>query len=168
MWHPQWTQSQLPTCRNSQDDPPPRRLAMETVLNGAALSKLRLSSQSLAVAALLLTTTMLADQDVSPPVEGIAAPVEDIGALLLIVGCSDDLSQCRELPAPVSIFETKEACDHQLPNSLAASTGKAEQLYAQCLPVDPAMEDQETKLVWKVHPDGTLSASIEAAPPPAD
>ena len=79
----------------------------------------------------MLTTTPLATQDASPP-------VEDIGALLLIVGCFDDLSQCHELPPPVSIFETTEACDQQLPNSLGAFTGEFEQLYAQCLTVDPS------------------------------
>ena len=125
----------------------------------AVLPKLRrLSSQSLALAVLVLMTAPLANQDVSPP-------AEDIAALLLVIGCSDDLSQCRELPAPVSIFETKEDCDQQLPDSLGAFTGQFEQLYAQCLSVDPAMEDEDTELVWEVHPDGTLIASVEAAPP---
>ena len=125
----------------------------------AVLPKLRrLSSQSLALAVLVLMTAPLANQD-GPP------PAEDIAALLLIIGCSDDLSQCSELPAPVSIFETKEDCDQQLPNSLGAFTGQFEQLYAQCLSVDPAMEDEDTELVWEVRPDGTLIASVEAAPP---
>ena len=123
-------------------------------MNVAALSKLRVASQSLTLAALLLTTTPLVAQDVSPP-------VEDIGALLLIIGCSDDLSHCRELPPPVSVFETKEACDQQLPDSLGAFTGQFEQLYAQCLPVDPVMEDEDAELVWEVRPDGTLFASVE-------
>jgi hypothetical protein len=118
----------------------------------------RLSSQSLVLTVLVLMTAPLADQDVSPP-------VEDIAALLLIIGCSDDVSQCRELPAPVSIFETKEDCDQQLPDSLGGFTEQFEQLYAQCLSVDPAMEDEDTELVWEVHPDGTLIASVEAAPP---
>ena len=87
--------------------------------------------------------------------------MEHIAALLLIIGCSDDLSQCRELPAPVTIFETKEECDQKLPYSLGAFTGQFEQLYAQCLPVDPAMEEEDADLVWEVHPDGTLTASIE-------
>ena len=126
----------------------------------AVLPKLRrLSSQGLALAVLVLMTAPLANQDVSPP-------AEDIAALLLVIGCSDDLSQCRELPAPVSIFETKEDCDQQLPDSLGAFTGQFEQLYAQCLSVDPAMEDEDTELVWEVHPDGTLFAAVEAAPPP--
>ena len=126
----------------------------------AVLPKLRrLSSRGLALAVVMLMTAPLANQD------DVSAPAEDIAALLLVIGCSDDLSQCRELPAPVSIFETKEDCDQQLPNSLGAFTGQFEQLYAQCLPVDPAMEDEDTELVWDVHPDGTLIASVKAAPP---
>ena len=61
--------------------------------------------------------------------------------------------------------KTKEDCDQQLPDSLGAFTGQFEQLYAQCLSVDPAMEDEDAELVWEVHPDGTLIASVEAAPP---
>ena len=120
----------------------------------------RLSSQSLALAMLVLMTAPLTNQD------DVFPPAEDIAALLLVIGCSDDLSQCSELPAPVSIFETKEDCDQQLPDSLGAFTGQFEQLYAQCLPVDPAMEDEDTELVWDVHPDGTLIASVKAASPP--
>jgi len=126
----------------------------------AALPKLRrLSSQGLALVMLVLMTAPLANQD------DVSAPAEDIAALLLVIGCSDDLSQCRELPAPVSIFETKEDCDQQLPGSLGAFTGQFEQLYAQCLSVDPAMEDEDAELVWEVHADGTLFASVEAVPP---
>ena len=32
--------------------------------------------------------------------------MEHIAALLLIIGCSEDLSQCCELPAPVPVYET--------------------------------------------------------------
>jgi hypothetical protein len=128
----------------------------------AVLPKLRLANQSLALAALLLTTTPLAVQDA---VEDAVPPLEHIGALLLIIGCFDDLSQCRELPAPASVFETKEDCDQQLPDSLGTFTEQFEQLYAQCLPVDPAMEEEDAELVWEVHPDGTLVASVQAASP---
>ena len=83
----------------------------------------RLSSQALALAVVMLMTAPLANQD------DVSPPAEDIAALLLVIGCSDDLSQCSELPAPVSIFETKEDCDQQLPDSLGAFTGQFEQLY---------------------------------------
>jgi hypothetical protein len=89
--------------------------------------------------------------------------MEHIAALLLIIGCSDDLARCEELPAPTSLYEAKEDCDRELPSSLGAFTGQFEQLYAQCLPVDPALEDEDAELVWDVLPDGTLIASVEAA-----
>lgn len=87
--------------------------------------------------------------------------MEHAAALLLLLGCTDDLSQCRELPAPTSFYETKAACDRALPYSLGAFTGQFEQLYAQCVPVDPTLEKQ-AKLTWKVLPDSTLIASAEA------
>ena len=87
--------------------------------------------------------------------------MEHAAALLLLLGCSDDLSQCRELPAPTIFYQTKAACDRALPYSLGAFTGQFEQLYAQCLPVDPAMEDEDADLVWEVKPDGTLIVSVE-------
>ena len=86
--------------------------------------------------------------------------MEHIAALILIIGCSDDLTQCRELPAPTPIYETKQDCDAALPDSLGAFTGQFEQLYAQCLPVDPNMEDANAELIWEVKPDGTLIASV--------
>jgi hypothetical protein len=89
--------------------------------------------------------------------------VEHIAALLLIIGCSDDFSQCRELPAPTSVYETKEECDEELPSSFGAFASQFEQLFAQCLPVDPAMEEVDAELFWEIHPDGTLIASVEDA-----
>ena len=34
--------------------------------------------------------------------------MEHIAAILLLVGCSGDLKQCDELPAPTAIYETEE------------------------------------------------------------
>ena len=50
--------------------------------------------------------------------------MEHIAALLLIIGCSGDLSQCRELPAPVAVYEAVEDCNQELPDSLGAFTGQ--------------------------------------------
>lgn len=120
-------------------------------------SKLRLAFPGLAAAAL----SLMAVPSMPPQVD--LAPVERVAAVLLVLGCSDDLSDCRELPVPVSEFETKQACDSALPHSLGAFTGQFEQLYAQCLPVDPAMDREETELVWAIHHDGTLVATVQAA-----
>ena len=88
--------------------------------------------------------------------------MEHIAALLLIVGCSDDLARCQELPAPMPIYETREQCDTELPSSLSAFTGQFEQLFAQCISVDPAMEEEDAELTWNVYPDGTLTAAVTA------
>ena len=91
--------------------------------------------------------------------------MEHIAALLLIIGCSGDLSQCRELPAPVAVYEAVEDCNQELPDSLGAFTGQVDRLFALCVPVDPALEEEDAELTWDVLPDGTLVAAIEAAPP---
>jgi hypothetical protein len=85
--------------------------------------------------------------------------MEHIAAVLLIIGCSEDLAQCRELPAPVAIYETSEECETELPMSLRGYTGEFTQLFAQCLTVDPALEEEDVVLSWGIRDDGVLVAS---------
>jgi hypothetical protein len=87
--------------------------------------------------------------------------MEHIAALLLIIGCSDDLAQCRELPPPVSVYETAEECEGDLQPSISLFTTKHPQVFGQCVEVDPAIEEEDAELVWDVKPDGTLYALIE-------
>lgn len=86
--------------------------------------------------------------------------MEHIAALLLIVGCSGDLAECRELPAPVPIFETMEECTAELPLSLSQANGKTDKVFAQCVFVDAAMEEEDAVLEWDVTKDGRLVASV--------
>lgn len=87
--------------------------------------------------------------------------MEHIAALLLIIGCSDDLAQCKEIPAPIPVYETVEECEGDLPIALRMITGTAQQIMAQCVVVDPALEEEDAELVWDINPDGTLYASVE-------
>lgn len=89
--------------------------------------------------------------------------MEHIAALLLLIGCSHDLADCRELPAPVPIFETEEECHEELPLAVGSLKGQDFRLFAQCVPVDPALEEEDAELFWQVKPDGTLEASVTAA-----
>ena len=41
--------------------------------------------------------------------------MEHIAAFLLIVGCSPDLAECREMPTPTAIYETIEDCEAERP-----------------------------------------------------
>ncbi|MDP3898282.1 MAG: hypothetical protein Q8Q62_16565 [Mesorhizobium sp.] len=87
--------------------------------------------------------------------------MEHIAALLLIVGCSQDLSSCHELPAPVSIYEKATECDAELPIALRQFDGFRPRVMATCVAVDPALEEQDAELVWDIGPDGRLTAAIE-------
>lgn len=89
--------------------------------------------------------------------------MEHVAALLLIVGCSADLGDCRELPAPVPIFETAGECDAELPRVLSALDGAFPHVVARCVAVDPAMEEADAELAWDVRPDGSLVAGIAPA-----
>ena len=86
--------------------------------------------------------------------------MEHIAALLLLIGCSDDLSQCRELPAPTSIFETMEDCDAVIGSTRRGFEGAQPRVFAQCVYVDPAMEEEDAELVWDITPDGRLEAEV--------
>jgi hypothetical protein len=88
--------------------------------------------------------------------------MEHIAALLLIVGCSGNLQECRELPAPTPIFETMEECSAELPLSLKHAQGKDSKVFASCVAVDPAMEEEDAVLDWDVTRETGLVASITA------
>lgn len=90
--------------------------------------------------------------------------MEHIAAVLLIIGCSNDLSQCRELPAPVTIFETADECMSERPFTLNSMGEAAERVLGTCIAVDPALEEEEGELVWSVNPDGSLNATFETPP----
>ncbi|CAN7717484.1 hypothetical protein [Mesorhizobium caraganae] len=87
--------------------------------------------------------------------------MEHIAALLLIVGCSNSMTECRELSVPVSVFETAEACTAERPFAMGDVQGQAQHVVAKCLAVDPALEDDYDQIVWNVRPDGSLDASLQ-------
>ncbi len=88
--------------------------------------------------------------------------MEHIAALLLVIGCSQDLQQCHELPAPVPLYETVEECAAEVAPTLAVLTGQSAKVFVQCVTVDPALAEEDAVLEWDILPDGTLYASLDA------
>lgn len=85
--------------------------------------------------------------------------MEHIAALLLVVGCSGDLS-CRELPLESGVFETREECLAELP-AMQRSVGKGfTTVHFRCVDVDPSAEEADAELVWDIAANGTLEASV--------
>ena len=89
--------------------------------------------------------------------------MEHIAALLLVIGCSNTMTDCRELSVPVSVFETFEACTAERPFALGDVQGQMPHIVGKCLSVDPALEDDYDQIVWNVRPDGKLDASLEVS-----
>lgn len=87
--------------------------------------------------------------------------MEHIAAFLLLIGCSEDLSQCRELPAPTPVFETIQDCDAELPYEFGTLASAYPQLFAQCFEVDPELAETDAEIVWHITADGHLTASVE-------
>lgn len=85
--------------------------------------------------------------------------MEHIAALLLIVGCSGELKDCREIAPQVSVFETMEECGTQVTAARKAALRSAPRVYSQCLYVDPAMDEEDAQLVWEVR-NGELVAAV--------
>lgn len=87
--------------------------------------------------------------------------MEHIAAFLLIVGCSQDMVQCEELPAPEAVYETVQDCDAVLPSYTQRFKGAHPQLLAECFEVDPLLTEVDAEIVWEITKDGRLLATVE-------
>lgn len=88
--------------------------------------------------------------------------MEQIAALMLLIGCSDDLSACRELPAPEPAYENVAACEAGIPAAMSRHASDHPQLLAQCFAVDTETMHSDAEIVWSINPAGELIASVEA------
>lgn len=87
--------------------------------------------------------------------------MEHIAALLLVIGCSGDLGDCRELPVDVPIFETREECQSELQAVRNKDIDAAPRVFATCVNVDPALVYDDAELVWDVTEPGRIEAALE-------
>ena len=87
--------------------------------------------------------------------------MEHIAAFLLIIGCSEDLTACHELPAPEPVFESFEDCEAELPYSFGDFLDRHPQLFAKCFEVDPMLAETDAEIVWEITAEGHLMASVE-------
>ncbi len=91
--------------------------------------------------------------------------MEHIAALLLVIGCSNDLSACQEIAVDVPVFETRQACSRELVSAQRSLGREYPTVFFQCIAVDPALEHEDAELVWDVDSAGTLHAAVETRDP---
>jgi len=84
--------------------------------------------------------------------------------LLLIIGCSDDLKNCEELPAPAPMYANAQECEGVLPPEMRRHAQQFPQVLAKCIEFDPALEEESAELTWYINAQGDLIASVERVP----
>ena len=84
--------------------------------------------------------------------------------LLLIIGCSDDLKACTELPAPAPFYADAAECETVLPPEMRRYGQQFPQILAKCVSFDPALEEENAELTWSIDPNGDLITSVEPIP----
>jgi len=89
--------------------------------------------------------------------------METAAFLLLLIGCSDDLGQCKELPAPAPAYENSAECEAVLPSEMKRHMEEFPQILAKCVAFDPALEQKDAEVTWRIDGTGDLLTSIESS-----
>lgn len=88
--------------------------------------------------------------------------MEQIVAFMLLVSCSDDLSSCKEIPAPTVSYQTARACHAEMPKHLA-NHATNHIILGTCVTVDASAFYSDATLVWDISKSGKLSAELVTA-----
>lgn len=88
--------------------------------------------------------------------------MEHIAAIMVLVGCMQGQTTCREVPTPVVGFETVEECQELLSPSIE-EVGKAfKSAYGKCAEVDPALFVEDATIEWHITPQRQLEVRVIA------
>jgi len=87
--------------------------------------------------------------------------METAAFLLLIIGCTEDVSRCTELPAPAPIYADSAECENVLPTEMRRHMQGFPQIFAKCVAFDPALEEEDAQLTWRIDGNGDLIAGVE-------
>ena len=86
--------------------------------------------------------------------------MEHFAAFMLLIACSDDLSNCRELPSQMVSYESVQICDAGMEAAMRQYSNMAPTLLGKCVEVDSALFLEDAEITWTINPDGDLRVSI--------
>ncbi len=86
--------------------------------------------------------------------------MEQVAALLLIVGCSADQSTCREVPVPEPMYRSVEACEAQKPLAMRLAGSQEPRLFSTCVTFDQTKGQESAELTWALTRGGELTVEI--------
>jgi len=85
--------------------------------------------------------------------------MSQLAAVLLLVACPADLTECREASAPQPVYESIAACQSDKSAQPNVSTD-GKQLLGTCITIDASMLIEDAEIVWDVTADRQLSAEV--------
>lgn len=89
--------------------------------------------------------------------------MEQIAAILLLLGCSDDGRVCTELHPRQANFDTEASCEAAVPDALRMAGEENPLALAKCVPFEP-LADGQVDIVWHLNDRGELFASVVPYP----
>lgn len=90
--------------------------------------------------------------------------MEHVAAFMLLVGCSGDMSVCKEIPVPVAAYESVAECRQELPLQIRLSGTVDERVLGACKEVSEDVFQQSATVDWTVSRDGRLAINFDAEP----
>ncbi len=90
--------------------------------------------------------------------------MEHVAAFMLLVGCSGDISVCKEIPVPVAAYENVAECRQQLPLQIRLSGAADQRVFGACKEVSEEVFQQSATVDWSVSRDGQLAIRFDAEP----
>ncbi len=86
--------------------------------------------------------------------------MEQIAAILLIVGCNAEMSSCREVPLPEPIQASLSECEMARPLAMRmAGTGEPK-IFSTCVPVSSGQNPRSVSIAWALTRGGDLAVEL--------
>ncbi|WP_427023757.1 hypothetical protein ACP4J4_14730 [Aureimonas ureilytica] len=86
--------------------------------------------------------------------------MEQIAAVLLLVGCNAEMSTCREIPVPEPVQVSMDACETARPLAMRLAGAGETKLFSTCVPMASAKGKSSVSLAWALTRGGQLSVEL--------
>ena len=91
--------------------------------------------------------------------------METLAAFMLLLSCSTDLADCREVPAPTVAYESIEECNAALAPAIGGAGTQSTVAIGKCLEFDESLHEADAEIVWDITPEVELVAGLVAVTP---
>jgi hypothetical protein len=81
--------------------------------------------------------------------------------LLMVVGCTGGLDDCREISVPASHYASTQDCEHDMNLVVEGASSRFDHIYGACAHFDEELLQTDVEIVWDVTALNGLEVSLE-------